>query len=308
MINAFFSYLKVRLYLAMGWDLKSGVISVDNAVVKTRKLVEELGSDALPFTENTKMRVNELVAAIEHLMFDATRNKEHIVVGLLRDCLVQLRKVQLAVVNRTGRGFGTRHEPVFVVLHGKSGQGKTTAMTYLEKAIMRKIFEKDEASYNDYLENTRNFVYNVGPGMKHWEGVGNNAKLIKIDELFAEKEAIGMEASQSLLIQRLINTAEFAPLMAFEKKGMISLEPDFVLATTNVSSLRGSQTLEVKGAMRRRIHIQAEVTLSADVDPNSKYVDLSLLQFHMSTIDSNLSFAKTGLVLTLPELMEEIRE
>lgn len=40
------------------------------------------------------------------------------------------------------------------------------------------------------------------------------------------------------------------------------------------------QTLEVKGAMRRRIHIQAEVTLSADVDPNSKYVDLSLLQFN----------------------------
>jgi hypothetical protein len=308
MITAFVSYVKVRIYLALGWDLKSGVTSVDNAVVKTRALVEELGSDSLPFTENTKMRVNELVYGIEHMMFDAVKDKDHIVVGLLRDCLAQLRKVQLAVVNRTGTGFGTRHEPVFVVLYGDTGQGKTTAMTYLEKALMREVFKDNESAFQDYCENTRNFVYNVGPGAKHWEGVGNNAKLIKVDELFAEKEAVGMEASQSLLLQRLINTAEFSPLMAFEKKGMISLEPDFVLATTNVTSLRGSHTLEVPNAMRRRLHILVKVTFDGEIDVKSVQMDLSKLRFHVSIVDKNLSFSETGEVLSLPELMAEIRE
>lgn len=303
LITALWSEIKLRVYALFGWEAKSGDLSVDRLVDSASDLVLQFKTDRVQFTHGLAMRIDELIRAHTLMVTKLAAENRSGLLSYVRASLDSLKKAQVEIQRRVGTGFTNRAEPVFIVFYGKPGQGKTTLSQEIERALIKA--DSTEVEWRAYLENGRNAVFTVPPGLKHWEGVSNSTKIVRIDELWAEREVPGMEASQSLLVQQLINTAPFTPPMAFEMKGMISLEPSFVIATTNANSLSVVKTLEAPGAITRRLHFLIEVEKDGEFTDR---IDLTKIKMRMAEPDGSGAFRSESRYMTAPELVQEILE
>lgn len=305
LFTTLWSEIKLRIYSLLGWQARSGDMSIDRLVDSASDLVLQLKTDKLVFTHNVAMRVEELIKAHTVMIQKLSAENKGALLGYVRSSLDALKKAQIEIIRRIGTGFGNRVEPVMIVFFGDPGQGKTVFSQELEKALVKDISTPEE--WKAYCESSRNAVFTVPPGLKHWETVSNSTKIVRIDELWAEKEIAGMENSQSVLLQQLINTAPFTPPMAFEMKGMISLEPHYVIATTNMNSLAAIQTLVVPTAVRRRMHYVVQV-IKGD-RPFEEKIDLTNIKLQLCEVgkDNGCPFVPVGTPITAPELVSLVR-
>lgn len=303
MITTLWSEIKLRVYAMFGWEAKSGDLTIDRLVETASDLVLQFKTDKLQFTHGLSLRIDELIKAHTSMVAKLCAENKGAMLTYVKSSLEALRKAQVEIQRRVGTGFTNRAEPVMICFYGKPGQGKTTLSQEVEKALVKAV--STQVEWQAYCENGRNAVFTVPPGLKHWEGVSNATKVIRIDELWAERELPGMEASQSLLLQQLINTAPFTPPMAFEMKGMISLEPSFVIATTNAKSLSVIKTLESPVAINRRLHFLVEV-IKGDDEPFGELVDLTRIKMRFAVPNAQGVFEPQSRELSAPELVEEI--
>lgn len=305
LVTGLWAEIKMRVYATLGWEVQSGDLSVDKLVDSARDLMLQLKTDSLMFTQGLNARIADLIKAHVNMITILGKENRGSLLSYVKSSLDVLTKAQIEAARRTGTGYGRRAEPVCITFWGEPGQGKTILCDEVEKALMKAVLTPVE--WEAYLENSKNSVFSVMPGMKHWETVRNATKLVRINELWAEKETPGMESSQSLMFLGLVDTAPYDPLMAFESKGMMSLEPDFVIATTNMNNIGGIKTLGKPEAVRRRFHFLCKVTKGPL--PYGDKIDLTNVNITLCDIDEQGAFNTRGREpITVPELVAQVLE
>nr|WAB71078.1 polyprotein [Coxsackievirus A13] len=135
--------------------------------------------------------------------------------------------------------FKSKHriEPVCVLIHGSPGTGKSVATSLMGRAIAEK-------------ENTS--TYSLPPDPAHFDGYKQQGVVI-MDDLNQNPDGLDMK-----LFCQMVSTVEFIPPMAsLEEKGIL-FTSDYVLASTNSSTIT-PPTVAHSDALSRRFAFDMEI-------------------------------------------------
>lgn len=177
----------------------------------------------------------------------------------MKDALSWLQKVQEENANKyVVAGTRVRSPPIFLVLRGEPGRGKTIAMNYIHRAwfYIRGYFSPQDQNYS--MENQ---VYYYDGG-KYWNGYKN--------QLITAMDDIGQKVSSAdnpdelyELIIKLCNSAPYNLSMAHLSDKGTCFSSEFITSTTNIKLTGDARAGGVndKTAFQRRITMELEVTV-----------------------------------------------
>jgi hypothetical protein len=146
------------------------------------------------------------------------------------------------------RGTRQRREPVCILFTGAPETGKTTSSNFLMQALSHSLYHKQfDAS----------MLFTFNKHSEFYEGY-HNQPFVLIDDLFASEDVNDRRNEAGALIG-MINSAPFALPMAFESKGSMFFNSDFVFCSTNAAN-DGINRAELQigmtdpNAVKRRFH------------------------------------------------------
>ena len=146
------------------------------------------------------------------------------------------------------RGTNQRKEPVCILFTGAPETGKTTSSNFLMQALSHSLYKKQfDAS----------MLFTFNKHSEFYEGY-HNQPFVLIDDLFASEDVNDRRNEAGALIG-MINSAPFALPMAFESKGSMFFNSDFVFCSTNAAN-NGINHAELQigmtdpNAVKRRFH------------------------------------------------------
>jgi len=172
-----------------------------------------------------------------------------------------------------------RAEPVFLVLEGPPGHGKTTCLSFLQQAMFY-IMGMRSSQEMSYCMNNEVFYHTND---KYWNGYANQLIYVKDD-------AGQVLASSStpdpfyMDVIRMVNSAPFNVPMAELSDKNTNFSSDFMIATTNTSLSATADTggINAPEAFHRRITWKVRVTAEKDCCD------------HKNVLDQDKVFAKYG--------------
>lgn len=177
---------------------------------------------------------------------------------LLFDRLAQLRKIKTTFDSTRVQG-GLREAPFCVSIFGKSGVGKSSvsAISMVVGLLSNGFAADDEmmATLNEsdkYMSNYRSFVNGI-----FMDDVGNT----KAD--FVEK------SPTNKIIEICNNVRQYANMAEADMKGKVSIEPKFVMLTTNVKKLCAHTYSNEPVSIVRRAHLHVTVTVKSEFCTNT---------------------------------------
>ncbi|MCW4014479.1 MAG: RNA helicase domain-containing protein, partial [Candidatus Bathyarchaeota archaeon] len=146
-------------------------------------------------------------------------------------------------------GTHSRVEPLCVMFTGPPGVGKTTAIRFLQEGI----------SYCDQQVFTEAQVYSFNSSNEFWERYAHQ-KYVVLDDIFKsnDQKICGTEAQAVI---DMINTSVYSLPMAFESKGCVFFDSEYVIMSTNIanngieSATLNSVGIRDPGAILRRLHV-----------------------------------------------------
>jgi len=146
------------------------------------------------------------------------------------------------------KGASSRLEPLFIMLTGPPGVGKSTAIQFLQKAIC--FF--DHIDYDDSL------TYSMVSGSPYWEGYSQQ-KFVSIDDMF-KSQAVEDRSEEAMSVIGMVNTVPYSLNMAFGEKGCCFFNSEYIFGTTNLAnngykSDQWQVGLTDSSAMLRRFHV-----------------------------------------------------
>ncbi|APG77911.1 hypothetical protein [Changjiang crawfish virus 4] len=118
-----------------------------------------------------------------------------------------------------------RKEPIVVLFTGPPSTGKSTSCNFLQQALSVMI-KKEQ--YNPTM------TYTFNKKSDFWEGYNNNM-FVLMDDLFSSSD-VADRRIESLALIGMVNTAPYNLPMAFESKGTMFFESDFIFASTNLAN------------------------------------------------------------------------
>jgi hypothetical protein len=231
------------------------------------KLIAEESQSGLHITQGNRLMVQNLISKGETMLLSLSKQKKNIEASYIQRLLVDLKKILASISERAKGKPPVRIEPVGFVLRGQPGVGKSVAMELFQNIVLKSTLSTDH--FNAYLEDKRNAVY-TRVTQTYWEGYKPSVQLVYYDDFLQIRDVPG-GTSQAAEIIGLVNVAPYPLDMAFEQKGNVFAEPNFVFATTNQSKF-STETINDPGALSRRFHIQYRVTVKPEyADKEGKY-------------------------------------
>lgn len=158
-------------------------------------------------------------------------------------------------------GNSTRQEPLFVIIAGQAGVGKSTVSNLMQSAMIKEVYGADAVrkfAGND----SGSFVYAPNQESKFLDGY-NNQGIVLLDDFASSVEACQNWTQQ---IIHLVNTQPHqTPQASLERKGAVYFDSKFILATSNVTSYSGTLGhMYSKEAVARRMHLCLKVRVKPE--------------------------------------------
>jgi len=216
----------------------------------------------------------------------------------------------LDTLEKLGKSFpqisaNARMEPIVVMLRGEPGIGKTMLMRFISEFIYRRLLSPEVKSA---FGSAAACMYQKGTS-KYWEQYGGQPILVMDDWGQAIQKA-GDEDNEMATFIRVVNQWPFPLNMAFENKGKVLFNSDFVLMTTNLQNMSYIRTLvNSSAAVARRfdlaLHVEKNpnmqlesVVTSDDADKCWTFFDHDFNEGHTSPKGCNLGelFARIGAI------------
>jgi hypothetical protein len=176
----------------------------------------------------------------------------------------------LEVLDKLGKSFpqisaNARMEPIVVMLRGEPGVGKTMLMRFISEFIYKRLLTLE---VKNAFGSSAACMYQKGTS-KYWEQYGGQPILVMDDWGQAIQKA-GEEDNEMATFIRVVNQWPFPLNMAFENKGKVLFNSDFVLMTTNLSNSSYIRTLvNSAAAVSRRFDIAVHVEKDPDMSLKS---------------------------------------
>lgn len=141
-----------------------------------------------------------------------------------------------------------RKEPIVVLFTGPPSTGKSTSCNFLQQALSV-LIKKEQ--YNP------NMTYTFNKKTEFWEGYNNNM-FVLMDDLFSSTD-VADRRLESLALIGMVNSAPYNLPMAFESKGAMFFNSDFIFASTNLANNGVKKAVFEIGvtdpeAVKRRFH------------------------------------------------------
>lgn len=153
-------------------------------------------------------------------------------------------------------GAKERPEPVFILIYGAAGCGKSSVFQHLVRYLLAKFFEG--TGFIKTIEDLDRQVYQTCTD-KFWNGWDNQAAVI-CDDIFQvppESQGTGDGETDAMKVIRMINSVQYPLLSAsVEDKGKKYFNAKLVVGSTNREKLTNEvyKTISDPNAIFRRIH------------------------------------------------------
>ena len=267
-------------------DMTSAVENIQEILKDTIDFVNKLFGlelDTTPFKGETWFEIEKLNTEFLELkkMYD-TRDSIHTVANRLvtleahgmsllnrfrtsgpaymqyRDAMFRITALREELAKLGAYGNSTRQEPLFVLVCGQAGIGKSTVSKLLQGTMIKEIC--GPAAVERFSKNdSGSYVYAPNQESKYLDGY-NNQPLVLLDDFSSSVDSCKIW-TQNLI--HLVNTQPHQTAQAsLERKGTVYFDSKFILATSNVASFNNVlQHMYSKEAVCRRIHaaIKAKV-------------------------------------------------
>lgn len=158
-------------------------------------------------------------------------------------------------------GNSTRQEPLFVIIAGQAGVGKSTVSNLMQSAMIKEVYGSH--AVRKFANNdSGSFVYAPNQESKFLDGY-NNQGIVLLDDFASSVEACQNWTQQ---IIHLVNTQPHqTPQASLERKGAVYFDSKFILATSNVTAFGGTLGhMYSKDAVARRMHLCLKVKVKPE--------------------------------------------
>lgn len=188
-------------------------------------------------------------------------------------------------------GARERTEPVFILVYGLAGCGKSSVFQHLVRYLIAKFYEG--TGFINTIEELDRQIYQTCTD-KFWNGWDNQAAVI-CDDIFqvpADSQKAGDAESDAMKVVRMINCVQYPLLSAsVEDKGKKYFNAKLVIGSTNRAQLGDEvyKTISDSGALLRRIHFGIRL------QPGPNYCKEGLLPTHANALDLNKVVAQMKL-------------
>lgn len=175
-----------------------------------------------------------------------------------RDAMFRITALREELGKLGAYGNSTRQEPLFVLVCGQAGIGKSTVSKLLQATMIKEVC--GPVAVKKFSDNdSGSYVYAPNQESKYLDGY-NNQPLVLLDDFSSSVDSCKIW-TQNLI--HLVNTQPHQTSQAsLERKGTVYFDSKFILATSNVASFDNVlQHMYSKEAVCRRIHaaIKAKV-------------------------------------------------
>lgn len=187
---------------------------------------------------------------------------------------------------------GIRAEPYAILIKGKSGVGKSMAVTPTLKGLLKKVLPPEQ---KDELEtNFMDFVYNRQAEHKYWDGYRSQF-CTWCDDFGQVKDMAGNPDNEYMEVIRMVNiTPNILHMADIASKGNNVFTSKIVIATTNLIEIRPESILEPDAVVRRfdiilELVPKQEWAVNNEVNPSIRRLDVKRLrEIHGSAyVDAN---------------------
>jgi hypothetical protein len=213
-------------------------------------------------------RLMKVISVGEALMVELSKGAHRALVPLIRTAVTGLQEAYGNICQKRKNFIPNKPSAPCVFLYGPAKQGKTELSKFLIDAYLRLTLDSEE--YAKYLAFPTNYV-KAAPKDKFWDNISANIKVLKIPEAFQFPPVKGAEASDARTIYTFCDPEEAVVRCADVKmKGMVAIQPEIVVATSNLDAAKSDDIHSVDG-LCRRLNIPIRVMLKEDKNP--KVVD-----------------------------------
>nr|WAQ80625.1 MAG: hypothetical protein [Fish-associated picorna-like virus 2] len=160
----------------------------------------------------------------------------------------QLAKLRVQFNSVRAKG-GIRIAPYGVLIHGSSGQGKTTINNIVQTSILK---------YNN-LNSTKEYMVNLNEADKYMSNYRSYINGVTIDDMGNTSPDFVSAAPTQKIIELVNNSRVYANMAEADLKGKVQLEPYVVTITSNVSHLNAATYSQEPVSILRRLNDHIEV-------------------------------------------------
>jgi hypothetical protein len=242
----------------------------------------------LEISATSEDRLAKVISCGEALMVDLSKGPHRALVPLIRTALTGLGEAYSNICQKRKNYVPNKPSAPCVFLYGPAKQGKTELSKFLIDAYLKLTL--DPAEYAKYLAFPTNYV-KAAPKDKFWDNIGANIKVLKMPEAFQFPPVKGQESSDARTIYTFCDPEEAVVRCADVKmKGMIAIQPEIVVATSNLEAAKSDDVHSVDG-LCRRLNIPIRVMLKPGGNPKVIDPDNFELSLGKPKLDGSGEFA-----------------
>lgn len=173
-----------------------------------------------------------------------------------RDAMYRITALRDELAKLGCYGNSVRQEPLFVLVSGQAGVGKSTVSKYIQSVMVKEICGAEGVT--QFIQNdSGSYVYAPNQESKFLDGYSNQP-IVLLDDFAASTEATQIWTSNLI---HLVNTQPHQTAQAsLERKGAVYFDSKLILATSNVTAFAGVLNhMHSKQAVGRRMHVSIKV-------------------------------------------------
>lgn len=236
-------YGPIRLLNDIAPELKSWCNKID-------RIVEESHKGKLAVNSANAARIFALQQESRNLTSKKTSMVDN---AAFRNCLGAYTNT----LNRLAQPFeqanivngGIRVEPLAVMIKGKSGVGKSMAVTPVVKKVLYNVLPEEQK--DELRTNFMDFVYNRQPEHRYWDGYRSHF-CTWLDDFGQVQDVAGNPDNEFMEIVRMINiTPNILHMADIASKGNNTFASKLVVATTNMERISPNSIIEPEAVIRR---------------------------------------------------------
>lgn len=224
------------------------------------EFIESLNNDVSAGlrVEQAVHRGNALMKEAMNITDNTLRTK---VASVINFYMSDLRKKYEIVLSSGANRGGPKIEPLMVYLYGTTGSGKSSLATFLALDLLHDPLG-GIPKRNGQLDH-RSQIYHRQPVQEFWDNYAGQPIVI-CDDAFQQKDSQALPNPELIEVIKMGNTNCFPLHMAsLVDKAKTFFTSKAVLYTTNQTRV-GVESLVSADAVRRRFHLDAEVTIAPE--------------------------------------------